>query len=195
MPQITLNKKQIDQFSAFLRKHDVKKWFLAKDDGAYIGATGGSEEEGTFENILFYFKGMDPKKDGEDTVWENAHQAFGGDDFGEHFDAEVVHNMADDALTTKMVVNVGAKSISVKSWAKTLPAGPVIDSPKPPKKSAAPKKPTAPKKKGVGSFAVACIEAGMSNEEVLKSVMLEFPEAKTSSNCINWYRNKVRKAL
>jgi hypothetical protein len=182
MPQITLNKKQLDQFAAFIRKHDVKKWFLAKDQGAYVGATAG--EGDTFENIIFYFKGMDPNKDGE--FYDNAMYAFGGDDFGEHFDADIILKLADDPLTTKMVLNVGASSISIKSWAKPAPKN--VEQPKP----AAPKKPQ-PKaaKRSIASVAYDAIAEGLDNEAVLQRILAEFPNAKTNINCVRWYRNKA----
>lgn len=190
MPQITLKKKQIDQFSAFLRKHDVKKWFLAKDDGAYIGATGGSDDD--FERCIFYFRGMDPSKD--EFAWDTARDAFGGDDFGEHFDAEIIHKLADDPLTTKMSVIVGRSTINIKSWARK-----VAPQPKPkkvwhPELCDRPVKPKATKKRGIGAFATHLIEKGFSNEDVLAAVKVEFPEAKTTLGCINWYRNKALKS-
>ncbi len=47
-------------------------------------------------------------------------------------------------------------------------------------------------KRGVGTVAVEAIRAGQTNEEALKTVQAEFPDAKTSLASINWYRNKLR---
>ncbi len=88
MAQITLTRADVQKLSDFCAKHGEDKWFLAKDQGAYVGATGGSQEEGTFENCIFYFKGCDPHKD--EDWYDEAHYKFGGDDFGEHFEVELL---------------------------------------------------------------------------------------------------------
>ena len=84
MPQITLTREQTQQIVDLCEKHGQTKWFFAKDEGAYIGACGGDHDKGTFENVIFYFRGMNPKSEkyaGE--AWDNARDAFGGDDFGD----------------------------------------------------------------------------------------------------------------
>lgn len=86
--QITLNNTNRQKLAAFCKKHSVKKWFLAKDDGAYFGATTGSDKDNTFENCIIYIKGCDPRKG---DVWENTRRKFGGDDFGEHFDTGMLY--------------------------------------------------------------------------------------------------------
>tara|TARA_R110000772_G_scaffold2839_2_gene10333 strand:- start:709 stop:1062 length:354 start_codon:yes stop_codon:yes gene_type:complete len=116
MAQITLNKKQLIKFSEFMAARGTKQWFMAKDDGAYIGATRGSDEDGDFENMLFHFKGMNPKTN--EDAYDNARHAFGGDDFGEHFPSDIVHGFAKDDKTIKMVLKVGATSMSISSWEK-----------------------------------------------------------------------------
>lgn len=54
--------------------------------------------------------------------------------------------------------------------------------------------PAEPKVKapGVGDVAKDLIRAGKSNEDVLKAIKEQFPEAKTSMASVNWYRNKLR---
>lgn len=47
-------------------------------------------------------------------------------------------------------------------------------------------------KRGVGNAAADALLAGKTNEEALKAVREEFPEAKTSLASIGWYRNKLR---
>jgi len=116
MPQITITREQTQQIVDLCQKHGTKKWFLAKDEGAYIGACGGSHNDGTFENVIFYFRGMDPKNEkyaGE--AWDNAQHAFGGDDFGEHFDLAVLVKLLADETFAKLIVKVGATSISISS--------------------------------------------------------------------------------
>ena len=93
---ITIGHEQVEALAAFLRKHGKSEFFLAKDQGAYIGATGGDRDAGTFENCIFYFDGMDPNREryaGE--AWDNARAAFGGDDFGEHLSAAPLFELAD----------------------------------------------------------------------------------------------------
>ncbi len=52
----------------------------------------------------------------------------------------------------------------------------------------------APKAKvpTIGSVAVAAIKNGLNNEEVLKKIKAQFPEAKTQMASVNWYRNDLR---
>lgn len=192
--QITLKKKQVDEFAAFLRKHNKDKWFLAKDEGAYIGATGGSQEDGTFENILFHFAGCDPKKD--EFAWDNARDKFGGDDFGEHFDADVILKLADDPTTATMTLKVTAKSISISS-SHNKPAAPKAAPQKAAPKatvkaSKIPKLPVG-KKLTIGAFVKNAIYCGIGDEEILAAVKKNFPNAKTTVKCLNWYRSQVRK--
>lgn len=62
MPQITLTKAQVQQLVAFCDEHKQTNFFLAKDQGAYVGAAV-SGEDGQIKNCLFYFKGCDPNTD------------------------------------------------------------------------------------------------------------------------------------
>ena len=103
--KITIGKKKIDKLAAFIRKHDLQQWFMAKDDGAYIGASTGPEK------VIYYFAGCNPGKD--EHAWETARDKFGGDDFGEHLPVERVLEAADDAKTHSMTVSVGENFIEV----------------------------------------------------------------------------------
>ena len=88
MPQITLTQTQTNRLAEYLRNNDLAEWFIAKDHGAYIGASMG-----VGQNCIFYFRGCNPNRD---TDWyDNTRRAFGGDDFGEHLDAEAVFEIAD----------------------------------------------------------------------------------------------------
>jgi len=180
MPQITLKKKQLDEFAAFIRKHDVKKWFLAKDQGAYVGACGGSQEDGTFENILFYFNGCNPNTD--EDFWENGQAKFGGDDFGEQFPVDVILDLADDPLTTKMVVNVGKTSISMKSWARKAPAPQAPKAPKAPK----PKAPKNVQKMTKGEQIRQLLAEGVDVDTIVGMVG-------TTANSVRWHKSKMMK--
>lgn len=48
------------------------------------------------------------------------------------------------------------------------------------------------KKRGRGDAAMDAIRAGLTNEEALKAVLEEFPDAKTSVASVGWYRNQLR---
>jgi hypothetical protein len=66
-------------------------------------------------------------------------------------------------------------------------------------KKAAPAKKAGPpvkeKKVTIGSVAEEAILQGKTNEEVLETVMKQFPEAKTTPASVNWYRQKLRRDL
>lgn len=49
-------------------------------------------------------------------------------------------------------------------------------------------------KRTIGSVAEEAIRRGASNADALRAVKKRFPEAGTSLPCMNWYRNKLRKA-
>lgn len=115
MTQMTLTRKQVQALHDFAEKHGKDQWFLAKDHGAYIGMTAGSKEEDNFENILFYFKGCNPEKD--EDFYDNAGYKFGWDDFGEHFSTEIFSKFLTDENAVKIVIKVGARQISMQSYA------------------------------------------------------------------------------
>tara|TARA_Y100000401_G_scaffold87015_1_gene72407 strand:- start:51 stop:407 length:357 start_codon:yes stop_codon:yes gene_type:complete len=112
MPQITLKKADLIKFSTFLKKHDLDEWFLAKDQGAYIGAASGNDDRGTnLEHILFYFRGCDPNKNVD--WFETQQDKFGGDDFGEVLESQIIHQIAGEAKTISMTVVVSAERIKI----------------------------------------------------------------------------------
>lgn len=87
--QLTLKRAQLVQFAAFLISHPKCTPFMAKDQGAYVGASNGPDDK-----CIFYFRGCDPDKD--DDWYDTAHRIFGGDDFGDHFDRDTVLKAADN---------------------------------------------------------------------------------------------------
>lgn len=81
MPSIELSRRQLKQLVDFCVEHKQTNWFIAKDQGAYVGQSMGMDP---LPKCIFYFPGCDPEKD---TDWyETAHAQFGGDDFGEHME-------------------------------------------------------------------------------------------------------------
>lgn len=57
------------------------------------------------------------------------------------------------------------------------------------KKQAAP---AATTKRGVGYFILALIEQGKSNDQIFAAVQKKFPTARTTKNCVSWYRCNQR---
>lgn len=76
---LSLSREQVERLIAFCNANGLEKWFIAKDQGAYIGATMGAKPE---QKVIYYFEGCDPEKD--EDWYENARNAFGGDDWGQH---------------------------------------------------------------------------------------------------------------
>ncbi|NHZ99106.1 DUF3085 domain-containing protein [Massilia sp. CCM 8734] len=109
MPSLILNRADIDKFAAFVTEHSIKQIFIAKDHGAYVGASVGEKN-----NCIFYFKGCDPSKDKD--YYDTAHARFGGDDFGEHLDANIVIAAAADPQVTTMKFTITAGSMKVESF-------------------------------------------------------------------------------
>lgn len=109
MPSLTLNRADIDRFATFVTEHSIKQIFIAKDDGAYVGASIGEKT-----NCIFYFKGCDPAKDKD--YYDTARAKFGGDDFGEHLDASAVITAAADPLVKTMKFTITASSMKVESF-------------------------------------------------------------------------------
>lgn len=106
MPQITLTAKQAQNIIDYCEQRDLEYFFIAKDEGAYLGAANGKD------NILFFFRGCNPNKDPD--YYETARAKFGLGDFGETFDLAILR----DALAKgakRLVFRVSATSISILS--------------------------------------------------------------------------------
>jgi hypothetical protein len=109
MPTLTLKRDQIDKLATFVQKHGLQQIFIAKDHGAYIGASVGPDD-----NCIFYFHGCDPQKDKD--FYENALAKFGGDDFGEHLDATSVTTAAADPTVKSMRFTITATKMKVETF-------------------------------------------------------------------------------
>ena len=116
MAQITLKANEVRQLSDFLKRHNSDTFFVAKDHGAYVGATAGSNSDGTFKNLIFYFTGCNPHKYTD--FYENADWNFGGDDFGEMLPAQWVHDAAKTEGLTKSVLSVTGSNIGFRTFRK-----------------------------------------------------------------------------
>lgn len=114
--QLTLKRPEINKLAAFIRANKCETVFVAKDQGAYFGASVGADN-----NCIFYFQGCDPAKDNE--WYETAREKFGGDDFGERLPVQFVLQAADNPSCTTLRVLVTATQIKIQSdgtdWNKT----------------------------------------------------------------------------
>ena len=179
MPQITLNSAQVNELAAFIKKHGLKTFFMAKDEGAYVGASAGSHEEGNFENLIYYFKGMDPNNEsyaGE--AWDNARHAFGGDDFGEFLDTEFILKMA-EKVEPKVTIKVTATSIKMDGTFKK-------DAPAAPKAAARPAAPKNAQKMNKGERIRQLLAEGVDVDTIVGMVG-------TTANSVRWHKSKMNK--
>ena len=103
---MTVNQQETADFSAFLTEHNLAEWFLAKDHGAYIGATVEGDQ------WIKYFQGCNPEKSPD--FYENSQFKFGGDDFGEFFPSAAIHKAAKAGGYLKL--KVGSTKISLWSY-------------------------------------------------------------------------------
>ena len=106
MPQITLSKTEVRDFARFLLKYDLQEWFIAKDHGAYVGATTDGHA------WLKYFKGCDPEKNQD--WWETTRTKFGYDDFGEMFPTEYMVKAA--AKNGRVVLKLTDTSVEAELY-------------------------------------------------------------------------------
>lgn len=107
MPQITLTREQALRLLDFCTANGKSQFFVAKDQGAYIGQTTGAPPK---PSCLFYFKGCDPKKD--KNWYDTAHRLFGGDDFGEFLPVSWLQKVKDNLAVMSMTIKVGKRSVS-----------------------------------------------------------------------------------
>jgi hypothetical protein len=112
MPQITIRLAEVKRLIAFCKTHGKTQYFIAKDHGAYLGATTGAAPA---PQCLFYFKGCDPRVDTDD-YYDNARYAFGGDDFGCNLELSTLENMLTAIEKEEAKLTAGGKKFKpVKS--------------------------------------------------------------------------------
>ncbi len=99
MPQLTLNRNKTAQLYDVAMRSKRKKIFVAKDQGAYVGAYHTQEDR-----VLFYFQGCNPDKDKD--WWDCCCNMFGGDDFSVEFDANRIIELLDDKTFNGMIFKV-----------------------------------------------------------------------------------------
>ncbi|MGF6282316.1 hypothetical protein ABH908_000200 [Pseudomonas frederiksbergensis] len=106
--KIELSRVQVQQLVDHCEKHNLKQWFIAKNQGAYVGALAGPAEE---QKWIFFFKGCDPQKDQD--WYDTARAKFGGDDFSEMQDIESLKSTLADTTMTAIEVVVTTRQIKI----------------------------------------------------------------------------------
>ncbi len=107
----TLKKSDALALLAFCEKHNKDNFFFAKDQGVYFGQTHGSQSENNFENHIVYCDGFNP--DTNDDWWESASDSFGGDDFGEMLEIDILKKFASDERAKKLVLKITATTLKI----------------------------------------------------------------------------------
>lgn len=115
---LKLSRAQLDQLAAFLHAHPTSRPFVAKDQGAYVGATAGLSE-GVVDNCIFYFPGCDPNKDPD--WYDTTRKIFGGDDFGEHLERRAILDLADNPEVDLVRFTVTEQDITIEGFTKPAP--------------------------------------------------------------------------
>jgi hypothetical protein len=106
MPQITLQRQDVQSIVDFCDAAKSDRFFIAKDHGAYVGYSTGANPD---QQCLFFFKGCNPAKDAD--FYENSRQAFGGDDFGERIPLDHLRQALNDPTCKKVRIAVTSTSI------------------------------------------------------------------------------------
>lgn len=112
MAEITLTRDQATTLVAFCAKHKLEQFFIAKDQGAYVGASVGPAEN---QKVIYYFKGCNPKTD--KGWWDNQQRKFGGDDFGEHMPLAGIKDALAHPEVNSVRIRVTATSIRIDGMA------------------------------------------------------------------------------
>lgn len=104
MAQITLKIAEAKKLIQFCKDKGLETYFIAKDQGAYLGASKGAEPG---DQLIYYFAGCNPSKDAD--WWENSSYKFGGDDFGEIFQIAGLAEMIERAEWWEADMEVAGK--------------------------------------------------------------------------------------
>lgn len=108
MAQISLSLAEAQKLIEFCRARNLAQYFIAKDQGAYLGASMGADD-----NMLFYFAGCNPTMN--EDWYDVAHSKFGGDDFGERLNiAELASLIGRIGDWEKSMIAKGAKFQKVR---------------------------------------------------------------------------------
>lgn len=112
MPKIILTREQFTRLEKFCTENFCK-WFVAKDEGAYVGASCGTVD-GKVKNCIFYFSSCDPTKD--ENYYDTSRQLFGGDDFGEMLPVGTLTDAVSDLSVDRIDISVNDESITITKF-------------------------------------------------------------------------------
>ncbi|UTZ34951.1 DUF3085 domain-containing protein (plasmid) [Vibrio campbellii] len=114
MSKLIFTKTQVQELSAFCSDNNLANFFLAKDQGVYIGATVGSHKDNSFKNCIKYAEGCDPEQDESihGDWWENSAHLCGGGDFGEHLEVSILLNVIKLESWSKFIVTLTPTQLS-----------------------------------------------------------------------------------
>ncbi len=115
MSKLVFKRSQIEELATFCKENNTKNFFLTNDNGVYIGATAGKQEDSTFRNCIQYLEGCDPSQN-EDQYGcydDNSRILCGSDDFGEHIEASLLLNLTKDSSWTKFIINLTKTQFSI----------------------------------------------------------------------------------
>lgn len=107
MPQITLNVKKAQKLLDFCKKSNKDEFFVAKDYGAYVGASNGPED-----SCLFYFRDCDPKKN-EGAFW-TGREMFGEDDFVDYLPISMLEVLCAGEVGNSITIKVNKQSVTAR---------------------------------------------------------------------------------
>lgn len=114
MDKLHFTKQQVVDLIGFCRKHNLDTFFLAKDQGVYIGAAVGSHEDSSFKDCIQYAEGCNPNQNEavHGDWYENSSQLCGGDDFGEYLEVSILDDIMNRQNWTKFSVTLTQTELS-----------------------------------------------------------------------------------
>lgn len=103
-----LTREQALELLAFCQKHKQQEFYVAKDNGAYVGAT--KTVKGKLEKRVFYMPGCDPVKNAN--WYDTARSQYGGDDFGEQLPIAMLEKVKSRDDITGMAIKLTATRVT-----------------------------------------------------------------------------------
>jgi hypothetical protein len=107
--EIAITREQAASIIDLAERSGESEFFVAKDQGAYLGTN--VTIDGERHSAIYYFRGCDPAKDPE--FYERARDIFGGDDFGEHIPVTHLRKFIADDRATEIRFRVNKTGIVI----------------------------------------------------------------------------------
>ncbi|GJG97742.1 DUF3085 domain-containing protein [Cupriavidus pauculus] len=106
MPELFLNRQELERLVAFCTNAKADQFLVAKDRGAYVGYRFGNT---LAQQCMYYFCGCNPEVDAD--YDRNARVAFGGGDFVERLPLSYLQNALADLACERLRIAVTADAI------------------------------------------------------------------------------------